>query len=112
MKLSREPAASITPQPVARRPGSTPRMQIAPMVIQRLIYEIERQRILRGGAILARGLDQTRQLALDRPEFCECGVEGAKSERLPNALHPLGQIVDGQRQPAPLAASAPFSLMR
>jgi hypothetical protein len=35
-------------------------MRIAPMVIKRLIYEIARQRILRGGAILARGLDQTR----------------------------------------------------
>ncbi len=33
IKINRGPAASITPQPVARRPGSTPRMQIAPMVI-------------------------------------------------------------------------------
>ena len=32
-KLSRDPAASITPHPVVRRPGSTPRMRIAPMVM-------------------------------------------------------------------------------
>jgi hypothetical protein len=35
---------------------------------------------------------------LDRLELCECGVERAKSERLPNALHPLSQIGDGQRE--------------
>src|SRR3984957_4207910 len=97
MKIRREPAASITPQPVLRRPGSTPRMRIAPMVIKRLIYEIARQRILLV-AILARGLDQARKLMLDRPEFSERDIECAKSDRLPDALHPLGEIGDGQRQ--------------
>src|ERR1700728_317954 len=62
-----------------------------------LIYEIARQRILLV-AILARGLDQARKLMLDRPEFSERDVECAKSDRLPDALHPLGQIGDGQRQ--------------
>src|SRR4029077_16139328 len=42
MKLSREPGASSAPQPVARMPGSTPRMRIAPMVMQRLIADFER----------------------------------------------------------------------
>ena len=44
-KLSRDPATSITPHPVVRRPGSTPRMRIAAMVMQRLIYEFPRPRI-------------------------------------------------------------------
>ena len=33
-KPSRDPAASITPHPVKRRPGSTPRMRIAPVVMR------------------------------------------------------------------------------
>ena len=44
-KLSRDPAASITPHPVVRSPGSTPRMRIAAMVMACLIYEFPRQRI-------------------------------------------------------------------
>ena len=34
------PATSIRPQPVLRRPGSTPRMRIAPLFMQCLLYEI------------------------------------------------------------------------
>jgi hypothetical protein len=68
------------------------------MVIKRLIYEIGRQRILRV-AILARGLDQACKLMLDRPEFSERDIECAKSDRLPDALHLLGQVGDGQREP-------------
>ena len=44
-KLSRDPAASITPHPVVRKPGSTPRMRIAAMVMACLIYEFPRRRI-------------------------------------------------------------------
>jgi hypothetical protein len=36
---------------------------------------------------------------LDRLEFSERDIECAKSDRLPDALRPLGQIGDGQRQP-------------
>src|ERR1700722_14454247 len=61
-----------------------------------LIYEIAWQRILLV-VILARGLDQARKLMLDPSEFIERDIEGAKSDRLPDALHPLGQIGDGER---------------
>ena len=107
-KISREPAASITPQPVVAQAGiDAEDANRADGHGERLIYEIERQRILLG-ASLARGLDQRLQARVrSNPSSVERCVEGAKTNRLPNALRPLGQISDGQRETSPRRRARP-----
>src|ERR1700733_6382048 len=110
MKMSREPAASITPQPVARRPGSTPSMRIAPMVMMSLIADFERQRILRM---------RTQGAAAIRPASSR-SIDLSPPIAVSNARSPIACHTRSTR-PAKLStvsgscaatASAPFSLMR
>src|SRR5208282_1204827 len=112
-KLKRVPTASIRPQPVLRRPGSTPRMRIAPLFMECLLYEKAADAPLyahiRSSGLLVRR--HGAQLLLDGPQCVET---------LPNVLPPIARQTNETRSVRPVrvigksaaSSSAPFSLTK
>src|SRR5271165_1031591 len=105
-KESLEPAASISPQPVLRRPGSTPRIRITAMFMECLLYETAPNATSGSWRRIVRG--EGLELAFDAAKLAERGAESPAADRLPDIRGARGETRDRDRKPGRLGDRALF----